>query len=112
MRPNVSAMPTCVTVPCVMSLMMIAPVPAKTRANVPTDSASSRLILSPPDWLSCPHEGAHKLSIHVLRHGIRIIYTRFRKECSCVLSTVDPRGLNADIDEASGGQFSPIFLLL
>src|SRR5438105_265761 len=40
-RPKVSATPTCVIVP-VKSLMTIAPVPAKTRANVPRNSAVSR----------------------------------------------------------------------
>src|SRR3954465_2792734 len=40
-RPNVSEIPTCVIAPPLTSLMTIAPVPANTRANVPTDSALS-----------------------------------------------------------------------
>src|SRR5438093_3803209 len=39
--PNVSEIPTCVMPPPVAALMTIAPVPAKTRAKVPTISASS-----------------------------------------------------------------------
>src|SRR5205823_12175166 len=39
-RPNVSATPTCVTTPPLVSLITIAPVPAKTRANVLRNSAA------------------------------------------------------------------------
>src|SRR5438552_507331 len=39
-RPKVSATPTCVTAPPVVSSITIAPVPAKTRANVPMNSAA------------------------------------------------------------------------
>src|SRR4051812_41211086 len=41
-RPNVNATPTCVTFPPETSSTTIAPVPAKTSANVPTISASTR----------------------------------------------------------------------
>src|SRR5918993_192601 len=40
--PNVSPMPTWLTPPFVMLLMMTAPVPAKTSPNVPTNSAARR----------------------------------------------------------------------
>ena len=40
-RPNVIAIPTCVTAPLVTSLITIDPVPAKTKANVPKTSAKN-----------------------------------------------------------------------
>src|SRR5438067_11434847 len=46
-RPNVSATPTCVTAPPVVSSITIAPVTAKTRANVPMNSAARRFTLCP-----------------------------------------------------------------
>src|SRR5688572_7105916 len=47
-RPNVSATPTWVTCPPLAALTTIAPVPAKTRANVPTNSAAILLPITPP----------------------------------------------------------------
>src|SRR5215471_10496171 len=44
MRPKVSAIPTWVMAPALTSLIMIAPVPAKTRAKVPNSSAQSFFI--------------------------------------------------------------------
>src|SRR5215211_434923 len=41
-RPKVNPMPTWLTPPPVTLLMMMAPVPAKTSPNVPTNSAASR----------------------------------------------------------------------
>src|SRR5712691_5918983 len=38
--PNVKAMPACVMAPLLVSLITMAPVPAKTRANVPNASAT------------------------------------------------------------------------
>src|SRR5262249_1295743 len=43
-RPKVSAIPTCVMAPWLTSLIMIAPVPAKTRAKVPNISAQTFFI--------------------------------------------------------------------
>jgi len=43
-RPKVTAMPGCVMTPPLTPLMMMAPVPAKTRANVPMDSEASFLM--------------------------------------------------------------------
>src|SRR5713226_75689 len=42
--PKVTAMPTCETVPLLTSLTMMAPVPAKTRQNVPMNSEISFFI--------------------------------------------------------------------
>src|SRR5688572_3034244 len=43
-NPKVSATPTCVIAPWLVSLMMMAPVPAKTSANVPSNSAKHRFM--------------------------------------------------------------------
>src|SRR5437868_1547242 len=45
MSPNVKAMPTWVTAPLLTSLITMAPVPVKTRAKVPRNSAISFLII-------------------------------------------------------------------
>src|SRR4051794_17354809 len=46
-RPNVRAAPTCDTAPPCTSLTTMAPVPAKTRAKVPKDSAGPCVASSP-----------------------------------------------------------------
>src|SRR4051812_29813647 len=66
-RPNVSAMPTWVMVPPLTSLIVMAPVPANTSANVPNNSAASFLLMrfaSSGFWLATLADDRRDLRCH------------------------------------------------
>src|SRR4051794_24004930 len=67
-RPNVSAMPTWVMVPPLTSLIVMAPVPANTSANVPNNSAASFLLMrfeSSGFWLATLADNCRNLRCHL-----------------------------------------------